>query len=75
MQEHLWELFHQVEGIRQQSGSGVGLGLGLHICRTVIERHGGRVGVDSAVGKGSTFWFELPLRPILSDVPDPGSHA
>jgi signal transduction histidine kinase len=44
-----------------QSGSSVGLGLGLHICRTIIERHHGRVGVQSAPGKGATFWFVLPL--------------
>ena len=37
-----------------------GLGLGLFLCRAIIERHGGRIGVDSAPGKGATFWFELP---------------
>ena len=39
----------------------VGLGLGLHICRTIIEQHQGQVGVQSAPGQGSTFWFSLPL--------------
>ncbi|MBA3822892.1 MAG: PAS domain-containing sensor histidine kinase [Ktedonobacterales bacterium] len=62
-QAHLWELFHQVPGIQQQSGSGVGLGIGLYLCRTIIERHGGRVGVDSEAGHGATFWFTLPLAP------------
>ena len=60
-QERIWEPFHRVQGIEVQSGSGVGLGLGLHICRTIIERHQGQVGVESAPGKGSTFWFTLPL--------------
>jgi signal transduction histidine kinase/PAS domain-containing protein len=62
-QERIWERFHRVEGIEVQSGSGVGLGLGLHICRTIIERHQGQVGVESAPGRGSTFWFTLPLAP------------
>ena len=60
-QEHIWERFHRAKGIEVQSGTGVGLGLGLHICRTIVERHEGCVGVESAPGAGSTFWFTLPL--------------
>ncbi len=60
-QERIWERFHRASGIVVQSGSGIGLGLGLHICRTIIERHHGRVGVESAPGRGSTFWFTVPL--------------
>ncbi|WP_161977426.1 sensor histidine kinase [Dictyobacter kobayashii] len=63
----LWERFYRVAGIVVQSGSGVGLGLGLYICRTIIERHGGQVGVDSEVGKGSSFWFMLPLASTASE--------
>jgi signal transduction histidine kinase len=59
----IWERFHRVQGIKVQSSNGVGLGLGLHICRTIIERHQGQVGVESAPGQGSTFWFTLPLAP------------
>ena len=62
-QERIWERFHRAPGIEVQSGSGVGvgLGLGLHICRTIIEQHHGQVGVQSAPGQGSTFWFSLLL--------------
>lgn len=60
-QQHIWERFQRARGIEVQSGSGIGLGLGLYICRTIIERHQGRVGVESAPGQGSTFWFTLPL--------------
>jgi len=53
--------FYRVKGIEVKSGSGVGLGLGLYICKTIIELHQGQVGVESEEGKGSTFWFSLPL--------------
>ena len=67
-QAQIWEPFHRVQGIKDQGGTGVGLGLGLYICRTIIERHQGQVGVESAPGHGSTFWFTLPLAPHQSSV-------
>ncbi|GCE28381.1 hypothetical protein KDA_38650 [Dictyobacter alpinus] len=65
-QERIWQRFYRAPDIIVKSGSGVGLGLGLHICRTIIERHSGQVGVKSTPGVGSTFWFTLPIAPSLA---------
>ena len=66
-QVRIWDRFHRVPGVEVLSGIGVGLGLGLHISREIIDRHGGRVGVDSAPGQGATFWFELPLSTLYEN--------
>ncbi|HEU4784623.1 MAG TPA: ATP-binding protein [Ktedonobacterales bacterium] len=62
VQAQVWERFYQAPDIQPQSGSDVGLGLGLYISRLIVEQHGGEVGVESAVGKGATFWCTVPLR-------------
>lgn len=60
-QKELWQRFRQIKNVPMLSGSGKGLGLGLYICETLITQHQGEVGVESAPGEGSTFWFTLPL--------------
>ncbi|HEX6542643.1 MAG TPA: PAS domain S-box protein [Ktedonobacterales bacterium] len=72
-QSQIWELFYRAPNIEIQTGSGIGLGLGLHICKTIIERHNGQVGVTSDVGQGSTFWFALPLASHAGASPTPSA--
>ena len=55
-QARIFEKFFRVPGTR-----GEGIGLGLYISREIVQAHGGQMGVVSEAGKGSRFWFTLPL--------------
>lgn len=57
-QARLFTAFTQLESGARQGGTG----LGLAICRQLVELAGGRIGVESVPGRGSTFWFQIPLR-------------
>lgn len=58
--ERIFEEFQQADGSATRANGGTGLGLA--IARKIIELHGGRLWVDSVVGKGSTFTFSLPVQ-------------
>jgi two-component system sensor histidine kinase/response regulator len=56
--QKIFEKFSQIAGEQQSKGTG----LGLTFCKLAVEAHGGKIGVDSEVDRGSTFWFTLPLE-------------
>jgi signal transduction histidine kinase len=56
--QHLFDRYYRAD---YSGGKYSGMGLGLYISSEIIKRHGGKIGVGSEIGKGSTLWLTLPL--------------
>jgi len=66
------ELFTKFTRLKSARDAGIrGTGLGLAVCRVLATKMGGRVGIDSVQGEGSTFWVELPLSAAAPKLPIP----
>ncbi len=61
--KHQSKIFDKFYRVEETSERFQGLGIGLYICREIIERHGGTIGVHSTPGEGSEFYFSIPLQP------------
>lgn len=69
--EAIDSVFDRFKQVQQSDGKhGAGTGLGLAICRAIVESHHGTIGVESEEGKGSRFWFRIPLARNEDDEDD-----
>lgn len=74
-QEHLKEIFEDFSQIEGASAGKQGTGLGLAICKRIVELHGGKISVESVLGKGSEFKVAVPMQIAGKLKPAPAQSA
>ncbi len=69
----IWDRYYKIDKVHRRAM--IGTGLGLSIVKQILEAHHTVYGVESKLGEGSTFWFEMPVEPVHSASDAPGTKS